>query len=205
MSLVRRFCVLLCAGLVGGCDSAPTSPKPQTCFSFLDSYTNGPLGGVYVHVAVREQGQSWPNVYTLLDGTTDTSGRCCFEIGWPAMAEGELSAQVAGYETLLRSFSGGVTPREFHMVPAGYLQLHVRNIPPQATDDQLRIEYPGPGSSAGVVWLEGAGVDTTLTVAAHPGDGWIRWSSWHGGVRVEATRSGIVVAPRDTARVEVLY
>ena len=193
--------LIVCAStIITSCDfydNPPVTSKQTTCFTVVDDLSNSPLDSALVTLTIRYTS----GVYASLSGTTDVQGKCCFEHE-PASLYG-LFVGKEGYVYLCTD--KGFVPSPARLTPVAYLQLHVKNVPPNAVDDQIGITYPDATCSGShILIFQGANVDTTVTLTSRPGNNSISRISWHNNVRTDSTLSTTMTS-RNTTFVDILY
>lgn len=176
------------------------------CFKIVDNSNSLPVKGAFVRAHFARYHDSKLIFYFSLTNTSDASGNCCFEYRRPGEVNDvldDLFAKKAGY--VYRCVPGS-PPSIVRLTPAAYIQFHIKNVPPMASNDQIGIKHLGTTCSGfEILILEGAKVDTSLVVETQPVIHDISWRSWHNQVSSDTTISGITSTERDTVRVEILY
>ena len=182
--------------IVTSCDYGHDTEIVYTtsCFTVVDNLNNDPLDSVYIDLKLR-----YPSgVYYDLSGKTNTSGKCCFEYESGSSII-SLFARRAGYVCFSH-----LTSTTIRMDPIGYLQIHIKNIPPADQGDWIAIYWPDDGCGGESLGYGGANIDTTVTLDARPGTDQVYWEFWLNTVRIDSTFE-VVLRSYNTTFVEIFY
>lgn len=209
------FSILAIAGLgIYSCDvdyNAPAIPTTKTsCINAVDASTNQPLDSVQVQMTLRYKDTDTTAHDVDFQSNTDASGNTCVTYDKGSSENYLMTVSRPGYSPY--TFGDDVNwfyidPEiEVKLLPAGYLQFHVKNEAPNADDDFFVIILPNDyGLAADTLILQGGNVDTTWVKTISVGNHNLEWVYSDNLAGIISVEEQYLVERNITEVIEILY